>query len=403
MDRLKIVVLSSLFPSSVRKQSGLFVRERMFRVAEFADIEVVSPVPWFPGQSIIRWFKPNYRPMPEKIEIQNGIKVHFPRFLSIPGLFRQWDGAMLARAASRVIEKIEQQQCIDVIDSHFTYPDGFAAGKIGERLNKKVTITLRGTELSHSKDAQKKALLLEAWNRADHMICVANSLKKLAVSLGADGDKFTVVGNGVDTEKFSVCEKNAARKQLGIDEDSKVLITVGGLVKRKGFHRVIACMPELMKTYPKLVYLIVGGASAEGNIESELRQQAEQLGVTSNVKFLGSLPPSELSVPLSAADAFVLATANEGWANVILESMACGTPVIATDVGGNSEVINSQKLGTIIPFDDHDKLLAALDDGLAKQWDKAHIIQYAQDNQWNTRMDKLLNIFRSLVNKAEQS
>lgn len=403
MERLRIVVLSSLFPSSVRKQSGLFVRERMFRVAEFADIEVVSPVPWFPGQSIIRWFKPNYRPMPEKIEIQNGIKVHFPRFLSIPGLFRQWDGANLARVANRVIAKIDQQQSIDVIDSHFSYPDGYAAGKVGEKLNKKVTITLRGTELSHSKDAQKKALLLEAWDRADHMICVANSLKKLAVSLGADEDKFTVVGNGVDTEKFSVSEKGVARKQLEIDDDAKVLITVGGLVKRKGFHRVIACMPELMKTYPKLVYLIVGGASAEGNMENELRQQADQLGVSSNVKFLGSLPPNELSVPLSAADAFVLATANEGWANVILESMSCGTPVIATDVGGNGEVINSQKLGTIIPFDDHGKLLAALDDGLAKAWDKGHIIQYAQDNHWNTRMDKLLNIFRSLVNKAEKS
>ena len=87
MKRLRIVVLSSLFPNSVRKQSGLFVRERMFRVAEFADIEVISPVPWFPGQGLIRLFKPNYRPMPAKKEVQQGITVHFPRFFIYPQIF----------------------------------------------------------------------------------------------------------------------------------------------------------------------------------------------------------------------------------------------------------------------------------------------------------------------------
>ncbi|GAA0856930.1 glycosyltransferase [Aliiglaciecola litoralis] len=402
MSRLKIVVLSSLFPSSVRKQSGLFVRERMFRVGRFADIEVVSPVPWFPGQSIIRWFKPNYRPMPALKEVQHGITVHFPRFLAIPGLFRQWDGAMMARAAKRTIVQIDKEQGVDIIDSHFTYPDGLAATEIAKSLAKKVTITLRGTELSHSLDPLKKPLLLAAWEQADHMICVSQSLKDLAISIGAQQDKFTVVGNGVDTDKFTVIEQKLARQKLAIDTDSNVMITVGGLVKRKGFHRVIACMPELLKTYPKLVYLIVGGASAEGNIEQELKQQCKELGVEKHVRFLGSLPPEQLSVPLSAADIFVLATANEGWANVILESMACGTPVIATDVGGNKEVVNSDSVGEIVPFDDHHALLTAINSGLSKNWDRTAIIEYANNNHWDTRMTKLNTLFQSLVKDTEQ-
>ncbi|WP_226992171.1 glycosyltransferase [Aliiglaciecola lipolytica] len=402
MKRLKIAVLSSLFPNSVRKQSGLFVRERMFRVAEFADIEVVSPVPWFPGQGFIRFFKPNYRPMPGKEEIQQGITVHFPRFLSFPKFFRKLDGIMMARAAHKVLRKINQRENIDIIDSHFTYPDGFAATKVARKMDKKVTITLRGTELSHSQYPAKRKQMLQAWRDADHMICVAESLKKLAVSLGADSHKFTVVGNGVDTQKFSVIPPINARQTLGIDEDAKVLITVGGLVKRKGFHRVIACIPELLQSFPKLVYLIVGGASAEGNIESQLREQAESLGVTEHVRFLGSLPPKKLSAPLSSADVFVLSTANEGWANVILESMACGTPVIASDVGGNSEVINSPIIGEIFPFDDHKALLASLKNGLNKSWDRQAIVAYAAENHWDTRMAKLMDIYRDLLGLKEQ-
>ena len=397
---MHIVVLSSLFPSSVRKQAGLFVRERMFRVAKHAELEVVSPVPWFPGQGLIRLVKPEYRPMPALTEVQNGIKIHYPRFLSFPGLFRKLDGRMMARAALKVLKRIEAQHPIDVIDSHFTYPDGLAATKLGAAMNKKVTVTLRGTELPHSRDPEKLPQLLETWQQADQMICVSNSLKQLAVSLGAEAEKFTVVGNGVDTDKFTPVDPATARAQLEIDADAKVLITVGGLVKRKGFHNVIECLPELLKTYPKLVYLVVGGASAEGNYEPELRDLAKRLDVEEQVRFLGPMAPEQLSVPLSAADAFVLYSANEGWANVILEAMSCGTPVIASDVGGNGEVVANQELGEIVPFGDQERLASALHQGLAKLWQRDAIKAYAADNHWDTRVTRLLSLFKQLVGQG---
>lgn len=401
MARLRILVLSSLFPSSVRKQAGLFVKERMLRVARFADMTVVSPVPWFPGQGIIRIFKPNYRPMPAQVEQQNGITVYYPRFLSIPGLFRHLDGKMMARAASKVMARLEKQAAFDIIDSHFTYPDGYAATVLAKQFDKKVTVTLRGTELPHSQDPQKLSLLRQTWQRADQMICVADSLKKLAVQLGGQEDKFTVVGNGVDTDKFSPLDPSQARQQLNIDPDAKVLVTVGGLVKRKGFHRVIACMPELLKSQPNLLYLIIGGASAEGDMSAQLKQQVAELGLQQHVRFLGPMAPEQLNLPLSAADLFVLATENEGWANVILESMACGTPVLATDVGGNAEVIAKPSVGAIVPFGEHQALLEGLQAGLATQWDRHGIKQYAKENHWDKRMEKLDRIYQSLIESTE--
>ena len=92
----RLVVLSSLFPSSAQPGAGLFIRERMFRVGRELPLVVVSPRPWFPGQGLIRLLRPGYRPMPPRHELQQGIEVYYPRFLALPGLLRQFDGLFMA-------------------------------------------------------------------------------------------------------------------------------------------------------------------------------------------------------------------------------------------------------------------------------------------------------------------
>ena len=132
---------------------------------------------------------------------------------------------------------------------------------------------------------------------------------------------------------------------LELPSDAPVLVSVGALVERKGFHRVMECLPILRSRHPGLRYLIVGGASPEGDWSAVLRRRAQELGLQDCVVFLGPLAPERLKVPLSAADVFVLATRNEGWANVFLEAMACGLPVVTTDVGGNAEVVCDRGAG----------------------------------------------------------
>jgi glycosyltransferase involved in cell wall biosynthesis len=226
---------------------------------------------------------------------------------------------------------------------------------------------------------------------------VSGSLKRLAVELGLPEAAILVVGNGVDSTRFSPMPRAEARRLLGLSEDARVLVTVGGLVERKGFHRVIACLPELLKEFPELHYLAVGSAGPEGDFSARLRAQVAQLGLGDHVHFLGALPPEEVRRTVSAADVSVLATRNEGWANVLLEAMACGVPVVATDVGGNAEVVCRDDLGTIVRFDDHAALLAALRDALRRDWDRAAIRRYAEDNDWNTRVPVLVGEFRRIV------
>ena len=260
-----------------------------------------------------------------------------------------------------------------------------------------VTITLRGTESRHAQDPTLRRLLGAALRRATRVFSVSDSLRRVAMRCGAVADHVRVVGNGVDIARFSPQPRVEARRVLGLPTDAKVLITVGGLVERKGFHRVIAAMPELLQNHPSLVYLVVGGGSAEGDWTEKLRDLVEQMGLQSNVRFLGPMSPERLSGPLSAADVFVLSTRNEGWANVLLEAMACGLPVVTTDVGGNTEVVCSETLGTIVPFDDHPRLVAALRSALAQDWDRDAIRAYAQANTWDERVRVLLEEFRSIA------
>jgi teichuronic acid biosynthesis glycosyltransferase TuaC len=392
-----ILVFSSLFPSDAAPSNGLFIRERMFRVAEHANVTVVSPVPWFPGQGIIRIFRKDYRPQPGRTEIQNGTIVYFPRFLSVPGFLRNLDAFMMYLCCLSLVKKLKKQHGIAIIDSHFTYPDGLAATRLAQKLGLKSIITLRGTEIPHSKSPARKKQLLKAWRQADRIFTVSTSLCEHAVALGADAEKFSVIGNGIDTDKFKALDKAASKEALGIDADATVLITVGGLVERKGFHRVVACLPELLKKSPKLVYLIVGGANAEGNYKAQICELAESLGVSDNVQFMGAVEPKELSLPLSAADVFVLSSSNEGWANVILEAMACGTPVVATDVGGNAEVVRSTDLGYIVPYGDSESLCEALKSALAGKWSVDTLRNYALDNHWDNRITSILKEYDGLV------
>lgn len=392
-----LLVFSTLFPNCRQPNAGVFIRERMFRIARELPVVVVAPQPWFPLQGLLRVWKPHFRPVIPRYEKQDGIDVYHPRFFSVPGLFKSLDGFFLALSSVWLLHRLKQKYHFDIIDAHFAYPDGYAASLLGHWLGLSFTITLRGTEVRLIRQPAMKQRMLQAMSQAARVYSVSTSLKQLAVDAGINPDKVMVVGNGVDTARFSPISKLEARAQLGIPANARVLITVGALCERKGFHRVLAVLPEIRQELQDCHYLIVGSATAEGDWEAWLKQQTVDLGLQDVVHFLGSLSPDQLKLPLSAADVFVLSSRNEGWANVILEAMACGLPVIATDVGGNAEVISNEKLGSIVPFDDAEALKNSLLQALMQDWDRSAIIAYARANSWNQRVAVLTDEFTRLL------
>lgn len=396
-EQPRLLVYSSLFPSAARPGAGLFIRERMFRVAARFPMVVVSPVPWFPLQGLIRRWKPWFRPETTRHEQQQGIDVYYPRFLSFPGVLKSLDGLFMALGSLSLLWRLRRTFRFNLIDAHFAFPDGDAATLLGRWFRVPVTITLRGTEVPLARYRLRRRRMLLALRRASRIFAVADSLKRHVTALGTPEYKILVVGNGVDISKFYPLPQVDAREHLQLTENVPILISVGGLVERKGFHRVIEVLPALREEFPVLQYLVVGGPGPEGDWQARLKQQVIELGLQDTVRFLGSMPGEQLKLPLSAANVFVLATRNEGWANVFLEAMACGLPVVTTGVGGNAEVVCRPELGTIVPFGDSGALERALREALKKNWSREKILAYARDNAWEKRVDVLAQEFKQLV------
>lgn len=384
----RILVFSSLFPSAAQPAAGVFIRERMFRVARRRKLLVVAPRAWFPGQSILRLFRPHFRPEAQRVEAMAGIEVHRPRYLSFPGIFKSLDGFLMAACTWWTVRRLVREHQINVIDAHFAYPDGYAAALLARWLRLPMTLTLRGQEARQSSSPLRQHVQA-AMQGAEKVITVSDALRALALQLGEPSERLRVIGNGIDTDKFAPIDRSEARRQLGLPEGAKVLVTVGTLIERKGFHRVIEVLPQLSAEFADLHYLVVGGSGPEGDFSAKLRSLVEEKGLQRRVHFLGPLPPDRLHLPLSAADISVLASAYEGWANVLLEAMACGLPVVATDVGGNAQVVCQPWLGRVVRLGDSSALAGAMSDALRSDWDKERIRAYAIANAWDERIPQL--------------
>jgi glycosyltransferase involved in cell wall biosynthesis len=368
----------------------------MFRLGQRLPLAVVAPSPWFPLQWLIRRWRPGFRPGAPRYELQAGHDVWYPRFISLPGVLKRLDGWAMALGAWPRLRALRRAGRLDVLDAHFGYPDGFAASRLARWLGVPVTITLRGTEVRHAADPVLRPLLARALHDADRIFSVSESLRQTALGLGVPPERVRVVGNGVDPQRFRPIDRAEARTTLGLPVDAPVLVSVGGLCERKGFHRVIDCLPALRAQGTDAHLIVVGGPSPEGDWTERLHDQVHQLSLQGRVHFTGPVPSEELHRMLSAADVFVLATRNEGWANVFLEAMACGLPVVTTDVGGNAEVVCRHDLGTVVPFGDALALTAALQAALRCHWNRPAIRAHAEANAWEGRIDVLEAEFRAL-------
>lgn len=387
---MKILVFTTVYPNEKQPNLGVFVRMRMSRVAKRCEIKVLSPVPYFPFAGLL---KDKYWQRISRIEYQEGVEVYHPKFFLIPGVMKFLDGFFLYLSTVRAVRKIRQTFDFDLIDAHFAYPDGFAAVLLGKHFQKPVTITLRGTlnRLIHYKG--RRQAIRFALRNTDKVFSVSAYLVKLAKSLGIDESKFVVIPNGVDTSKFQILNRLECRKKLGIPLDKRVIVSVGGLVERKGHHRIIETLPDLIKNHPNLLYIVVGGGSVEGDMSISLNDQVRRLGLIKHVRFIGEIPHNKVNEFLCASDVFVLATRFEGWANVFFEAMACGLPVITTNICGNAEVVKNGENGLLVPFGNQQALADAIDKALMTNWNREAIINYANGRTWDQVADEVYEQF----------
>jgi glycosyltransferase involved in cell wall biosynthesis len=260
--------------------------------------------------------------------------------------------------------------------------------RVAREFNLPIVITARGTDLNFIPQyAMPRRMIQQTAQRADGLITVCAALKEPLVELGIPASRVTVLRNGVDLEFFRCLPREEARRHFNLKR--RTLGSVGHLIERKGHHHVIAALPHLPDTD-----LVIAGAGEE---KAALQTLATRLNVSDRVTFLGSINQEELRLLYNAMDALVLASSREGWANVLLESMACGTPVIASSVWGTPEVVASSDAGVLMPSLDAAGVVAGYRSLFAHLPDRRDTRSYAEQFSWDKTTQGQLDLFRTAI------
>ena len=392
---IRTLLFSTLYPSSVRPVHGIFVETRLRELLKSGEVEtkVVAPVPWFPFKGKMFGEYAQFANTP-CFEIRNGVEVYHPRYFLPPKVGMNIAPNTLAKAALPAIRQlIKDGYDFDLIDAHYYYPDGVAASFIAKALGKPFVVTARGTDLNLIPEYEKpRKLILETAQSASASIGVCKALMDRLAEMGADPKKLHTLRNGVDLERFKPVDRKLARQQLGLPENQRIFISVGHLVERKGHHIAIEAMEKLDDSL-----LLIAGSGPE---LERLQQLATKIGVVDRVRFLGQIANDQLSQWYSAADVLFLCSSREGWANVLLESMACGTPVVATDIWGTPEVVSSPVAGRLMS----DRSASALRESLLALLDNHpssnDVRIFSEKFSWESTTLGQLKIFRSILNSA---
>jgi teichuronic acid biosynthesis glycosyltransferase TuaC len=303
-------------------------------------------------------------------------------------------GWLMFLGSLSLIRRLQREQQFDVIDAHYVYPDGFAAVLIGKTLGLPVIVSARGTDINLFPTFRSiRPMIRWTLQRVSGAISVCTPLQDAMLRLGLAPEKARVIGNGIDLERFHPVELSMARRRLQLPEEARILVSVGGLIERKGFHFLIPALAKILPQHPTAKLYIVG----EGPWRNKLESIISQLGLKGSVRLIGSQANEQLKFWYSAADVSCLTSSREGWPNVILESMACGTPVVATRVWGVPEVIVSPELGIMVD-QNVDSIANGLDLALKKSWDRSAVTHYAQQRTWDVVAAEVEQFFHSRLN-----
>jgi glycosyltransferase involved in cell wall biosynthesis len=392
---MKILSVSSVYPNPAEPGLGLFVRSRLQTMAAQAELKLIAPVPLLDySHPERRVFRPGMSPFSR----QDGpVEVYHPRWLFPPfgtPVNVVCEFARLMPLAARIHRTFP----FDLIDAHFAYPDGCAAALLARAFRVPFTITLRGSETMFDAYHWRRAAIRAALRQAAAVIGVSDELRAYAISRGALPQHTFTIPNGIDAGIFYRRDLAAARQQLKLPSNRRLLLTAGELIEAKGHHHVVHALKTLLE-HGIDAELLIAGATARGGplFERSLRQLVHDQGLDERVRFLGWVSPAVMAELFSAADVFCLASFTEGWPNVVNEALACGAPVVVTSVGGVAAMVKSPDYGIIVPQKDQKALDEAVCASLTHSWDRTEIARWGGLRSWSRVASDVLDVFGQIL------
>lgn len=329
---MRLVFLTNVFPNPFEPTKGTFNLEMVRALQEDHSIEVLSPVSWL-DELRASAAEPPF--LPGRRAWMDGVEACYPRFYYTPKILRSCYGWFMWQSVSGRLLRSVRTNPPHAILTYWAHPDGYVALRAARCIGKPCVIMVGGSDvLLLTSRPSRRRCILEVLANADAVIAVSRDIKSKLVTFGIDPAKVHVVYRGVDTKRFAPGDRQEARRRLGLPQERPVLLWVGRMVPVKRLDVLLdAC--EILRARRSDIRVALVGA---GPLEKSLKTQCTGRSLEDIVTFAGSAAHSDLPDWYQAADLLVLPSQSEGVPNVLLESMACGTPFVASRVGGIPEI-----------------------------------------------------------------
>ena len=361
-----LLTISNLYPRPDELHRGLFNAQLFAAMNKQVDIENICLVPeWrvWQHENISGWQDP----------CGNMCKTHYVPYFYMPVVGRSLSWRSCAYSLKK--QKDLFKEC-DAVLATWLYPDGVAAAELARIYEKPIWLKVHGTDRFHLQNSARRELILLACDYAEGIICNAEFMKNELMRLGVPKNKLRVIPNGVNTDLFFYRKKDAAEDELSVtgrelaghllDAQSPIVLFVGHLVDIKGVDLLLKAWAELRKVRDDGRLVIIG----EGTRHKQLELMADELGISESVMFMGECDHKEIALWMNIADCLCLSSRSEGMPNVVLEALASGLPVVATDVGDCSRVLDGEAAARIVPVENHAALAGGLSELLNIQIDR---------------------------------
>lgn len=388
---IKITTITHLFPNPAQPILGVFVLHRVKAMAHHLSlVEVIAPVGWLPlGIS----GRPKQVP---RIRYDDGLLIHHPRFISLP-ILKPIESLLFLIGVFPTFMNRHISFRFNVLDTHFAYPDAPAVYMLARVFRLPFVVTVRGEDVyGHPRFPLRKIQIVKALKSASRVVCLSRVTHQCCINLGVPADKIVQIPNGVDGQVFQLIDRETARKILGLTCNGPIILSSGWIIPRKGYHYVIQALPHLKKRFSNIRYVIVGGDTTTGEYKKRLIALAKELDVEQIISFVDAVPQDKLALWMNAADVFCFPSEKEGWGNVALEALCCGTPVIAHDVGGIRQMVIDNMNGFVLKSKSPETWADAITECLCRTWDRKQIRESVAHWQWEEVGKKVASLMQEV-------
>ena len=353
----RVAVVTTYFPSREEPYRGQSTYQALRRMTGWADLCAFVPYLQYPA-----WYRPKearYQEMDLRYQPPD-VAARYFAYTTAPLVGRPLNGELAYRKVRAAVEEFRP----DLILNYWLYPDGYAAVKLGRRLGVPVIVGSLGSDVRRIEDAATRYWTRRTLEQADYLITVSGELAERAAELGARPERTRVILNGYDEAVFYPGDRVAERQRLGLDPAAEIVLYVGSLIPTKGLRELMEAFVALAASRPHL-QIACGG---EGPLKPELIAAAARAGLERRLLLPGKLSTGQVRNWMVAANLFCLPSYSEGCPNVVIEALASGRAVVASDVGGIPELVNARN-GVLMPPRDSPALASALERALETRWD----------------------------------